>query len=63
MFYLGLCEPKFVIMNQWRWNVRVVWQGSGSSENDSGSGSFEGAAPLKELNPFWKMFGKTAPSH
>jgi len=43
--------------------IGPVWQGSGSSENGSGSGSSEGAAPLEELKPFWKTFGKTAPSH
>jgi hypothetical protein len=29
-----------------------VWQGSGSSENGSGSDSFGGAAFLMELEPF-----------
>jgi len=42
--------------------IGPVWQGSGSSENGSGSGSSEGATPLEELKPFWKTFGKTAPS-
>jgi len=37
--------------------VGPVWQGSGSSENGSGSGSSEEAASLEELKPFWKMFG------
>jgi len=29
-----------------------VWQGSGSSKNNSGSGSSDGAASLVELEPF-----------
>ena len=40
-----------------------VWKGSGSSENGSGSGSYEETAHLEELKPFWKTFGKTAHSH
>jgi hypothetical protein len=37
-----------------------VWQGSGSSKNNSGSGSAGGVASLVELESFWKTFGKTA---
>jgi hypothetical protein len=37
-----------------------VWQGSSSSKNGFGSGSFGGAAFLMRLKPFWKTFGKTA---
>jgi hypothetical protein len=40
--------------------VGPVWQGSGSSKNGFGSGSFGGAAFLMRLKPFWKTFGKTA---
>ena len=35
-------------------DLGLVWQGSGSSG---------GAAPLEELKPFWKTFGKMAPLH
>jgi hypothetical protein len=42
---------------EWR-----VWQGSGSSKNNFGSDSYDEVTSLNELEPFDKMFYKTAPS-
>jgi hypothetical protein len=42
-----------------RWAaLGAVWEGSGSSKNGSGSGSYEGVAPLQEPVLFYKSFGK-----
>jgi len=43
------------------YNSGPVWQGSGSFKNGSGSNSFSGVASVVELEPFCKIFGKTAP--
>ena len=60
LFYSTECTFSLMIIVHCTIYYGPVWEGFGSSKNSSGSGSSDGAAFLVELEPFQKMFGKTA---